>query len=418
MPNPRVRRDAFVALVGLWLAGCLPGDATGPFAQAVSESTDLIDTHDFSGKPGLAVVVAHRGRTVLSEARGLADVTHGVPVAGTTVFDWASVTKSVTAFAVALLADRGLVDLDLPVHRYLPSLGHLGGAITTRQLVRHTSGVQDIDGVLRIAGFGLGDDATLDESWRALSAVSALTSVPGAEFRYSNGGYIVLAKLLESVTGSTFDAWTRDNLFLPLGMHSARFHHAEVLVPHRARSYAARGDGSLYEVVGGGAPGPGGLLATAADMSTWANNYLASVSRHAGLLPALLATDSLPYGFGIEHSMDTGIPSIAHTGSGPGGQSHIVVFPDHDLTVIAASNSSEDPNVAGLAGRVADAFLAALGAEAAPDSTTGPSEAPRAVLVQEESPPPPESRGVRVDPSLLSSLQGTYEMDGGWLSCP
>ena len=173
-----------------------------------------------AGIPGAAIVVVRDGRIVNDHGVGVADDS-GRPVTGQTPFVIGSLAKSLTALAVSQLAERGLVDLDSPVRRYLPEFAvadpAASDAITVRQLLNQTSGFTGAAGTAPLSM----PATTLQAQVRAL-ATARPASAPGATFQYSNANYLVLGRLIEVVSGQPYEAYLQANVFGPLRMtHSS-----------------------------------------------------------------------------------------------------------------------------------------------------------------------------------------------------
>jgi CubicO group peptidase (beta-lactamase class C family) len=169
------------------------------------------------GVPGMALVIVHP----LAElhARGFGEAAAGVPVGPDTPFLIGSVSKPFTATVVMQLVDRGLVDLDAPVTRYLPSFtladSSHASRITVRHLLAHRSGIP------RDAGMQDFDTSTsLEEAVERLATI-APNAAPGQHFEYSNSNYHLLGLLAERVGGEPYPTLVHKQVFTPLGMHDA-----------------------------------------------------------------------------------------------------------------------------------------------------------------------------------------------------
>ncbi|HBO43898.1 MAG TPA: hypothetical protein DD670_08205, partial [Planctomycetaceae bacterium] len=163
--------------------------------------------------PGCVVGVGRRGKLVLLKAYGDKQVRPSpVPMTTDTVFDLASLTKPIaTATSVMILVERGRIDLDAPVARYLPEFAQNGKeAITVRQLLTHQGGLI-ADNHLR----DYRDGAEL--AWERIFALRPIAA-PGAKLIYTDVGFLVLGRLVERVSGMTLRDFSRQNLFAPLGM--------------------------------------------------------------------------------------------------------------------------------------------------------------------------------------------------------
>ncbi len=155
------------------------------------------------GCPSVSVAVAERGEVVLAEAYGLADTAADRRATAGTAYGLGSITKPVTATAVCLAADEGLLDLDVPV----PG-DYRRPAPTPRQLLRHRGGL----GAFYAWDYGDGEP-TVDPDRYAVPHRE-----PGAGYEYANLGYRILGRLLEAAAGHELGAFIRERVFEPLGL--------------------------------------------------------------------------------------------------------------------------------------------------------------------------------------------------------
>ena len=179
--------------------------------------------------PGVAVGIYHDGETDF-DGWGVTSVDHPLGVDGDTLFQIASVTKTITATVIMRLVEQGKIRLDAPVRTYIPTFklkdeGAARGA-TVKHLVTHTGGwLGDC-----FADFGNGDDA-LARYVDAMVELEQLTPL-GEIWHYSNSSFTVLGRIIEVVTGKTYEVATRELLFAPLGMDHSVFSAGEAIV-HR-----------------------------------------------------------------------------------------------------------------------------------------------------------------------------------------
>jgi CubicO group peptidase (beta-lactamase class C family) len=271
--------------------------------------------------PGLAVAVV-RGTDVVHRFTAGTDG-DGREVTDQTPFLLGSVAKPVTALAVLQLVDRGLVELDAPAVRYLPSFRLAAGAdrITVRQLLDHTSG---------IPGRALRTDR-FDVSLADLAEVEP-AAAPGARYDYSDANYLVLGALVAEVSGRPFGTYLRDNVLAPLDMRHAATSEAEAatvgLPPgHRYYLGAPQRFDSPFNTAGV----PYGYLVASLDDLT---NLVSAQLRPEPGIPA--AQPGLGW---AESTVDgTDLDAVWKAGATPGYFAHVVLVPEQDLGVIVLSN--------------------------------------------------------------------------------
>jgi len=340
-------------------AQVLPPDSLAARVDALFAPWDRPDV------PGAAVAVVKDGEIVYQRGYGIANLEYDIPITPATVFLVASVSKQFTAFAVAMLADQGLLSLDDDVRQYVPEMPDYGKPITIRHLIHHTSGLRDEFDLLAMAGYHMDDVITKEAILELAYRQQALNFSPGAEHLYSNTGYTLLAEIVERVTGQSFRAWTTEHLFEPLGMAHSHFHDDhQMIVKNRAQGYAQKGEGGYKkQVVNYASVGASGLYSTVEDLARWLNNFedgavggprvLAQVNTRGRLANG----DTLSYAFGQYVGAYKGLVRVSHGGSHRGSRTYLIRFPTKRLAVILLSNLDEfQPTDMAL--KVADLYLA------------------------------------------------------------
>ena len=199
--------------------------------RTVSELDALIAREvSHSRYPGFAVAIVKDGRTVFSQGYGVSNLTTKAPVTADTPFMIASVSKVVAGTALMQLVQMGKIDLDEDINTYLPFRivnPRASGTITLRHLATHTSGLVDFTPTLG-ASYGPGDSAiSLGDFLKSYYVAGGsrydatnnfAATTPGQKFEYTNIGIALSAYLLELRSGASFDAFTRERIFKPLGM--------------------------------------------------------------------------------------------------------------------------------------------------------------------------------------------------------
>jgi CubicO group peptidase (beta-lactamase class C family) len=361
----QVFRVAASGLVAMAMAVSAQGQTVAPRPSA-SGGVDAVFAR-WSGKttPGCAVSVAKAGRTVLARAFGSADLEHDVPLTTGTVFESGSLAKQFTAAAILLLVQDGRLKLGDDVRRFVPELPDYGDLITVEHLLTHTNGLRDWGAVAAIGG------------WPRTTRVYAQTDVldiaarqrhlnyrPGTEYLYANTGYNLLAMIVERVSGKSFQAFSSERLFTPLGMASTRWRDDfRRVVKGRAIAYERRGDAYAQLMPFEDVVGNGGLLTTLADLQAW--NAALDSARLGPFVTTELQrpgrlSDGRPivYARGLFVGKYRGVSEISHAGATAGYRAWLGRYPQHQLSVAVLCNTAE-ANATELARRVADLYLPA-----------------------------------------------------------
>ena len=282
--------------------------------------------------PGAAVVVVKDGAVVHSKAYGLASVELGVPNTTRTKFRLASVSKSFTALAVLQLVEQGRLRLDDPIGRYVPDF--VGGErITIHHLLTHTAGLPDF--------------VSFDEA-RKMPRDSA----PGERLNYSNIGYLALGRVVEKVTGTSYESYLREAILAPLGMDDTGVDRRPALEPGRAAGYVVGPEEALVNAEysdTSSEPAAGGLYSTAEDMTRWiqalvAGRIVSLATLEKATTPVTLSDGHRGgYGYGFMLVPFRGLREVGHGGDISGFNTYFALYPEEHLAVVVLSNVGMRP---------------------------------------------------------------------------
>ena len=203
---------------------------------------------------GGSVVVVNRDGIVFEDHQGYANADTKQPITRETIYNWGSITKVLTAIAVMQLQERGLLDINDSVTKYLPEFAQVHSeygpieAVTLRNLLTHTSGYLSPDWPWRNEEKLWQPFAPTE--WNQFAArlpYAELAFEPGTSIRYSNAGAVFLARIIERLTNESYEMYIDKNIFSPLEMRSSFFSKAPYYLKEvRSHSYGAK-DGELSE---------------------------------------------------------------------------------------------------------------------------------------------------------------------------
>ncbi|MDN3354438.1 serine hydrolase [Actinomadura sp. DC4] len=303
----------------------------------------------------LRIGAGETGDELVEAAHGVLNVRTGVPADTDALFQIGSITKVWTATVAMALVDEGLLALDTPVAEVLPELRLAGPdvtkSVTLRHLLTHTSG---IDGDV-FTDTGRGDDCL--EKYVDVLGEAGQNHPLGATFSYCNSGYALLGRMIEKVTGTTWDQALRDRLFAPLGLTHTVTLPEEALLFSAAVGHEDR-DGSQVPASIWTLPrsiGPAGLVtSTAAEVLAFARLHLtggvapggtrvlsaesaAAMAAHQADLPdKQVLGDSWGLGW-IRFGWD-GHRLIGHDGNTLGQAAFLRILPEQGLAVVLLTN--------------------------------------------------------------------------------
>src|ERR1700738_3246810 len=233
------------------LAGTLMSFAAGPAVQPVSAApsqqapslkaavqakidTDVQALLRAAHAPGATIAIVQGGAIVYTRGYGLRDVARSLPADAHTRYEIGSITKQFTAAAVLQLKETGKIDLDATVATYLPAMTH-AKEITVRQLLTHTSGLEDYVDIPNFETLAAAP-ATFEQLMSRVSE-KPLGFTPGAQFGFSSTNYLVLGRIIERVSGQSWEAYVQQHLFAPAGMTDSATIAQEGELANMARGY-------------------------------------------------------------------------------------------------------------------------------------------------------------------------------------
>jgi CubicO group peptidase (beta-lactamase class C family) len=325
--------------------------------------------------PGAGVIVLRDGQMAYLGVRGVADLQGMRPIDGRTAFRLASVTKQFTAMAVMLLVRDGRLRYEDALTDLFPGFPDYGRGITVRHLLNHTSGLPDYEDLMPPADPKTPvEQAQIDDAGvlELLKGQTAGWFVPGALWRYSNSGYVLLGLIVEKVSGRSFPTFLRERIFAPLRMdNTVAFVRGRNTVPDRAFGYAK--DGRRWRFADqsptSATLGDGGVYSSLYDLTLWdealrSNRLLGQADMAPALVPVRVTgkgpvgPDGKPadYGFGWFLNGWQGRPRMWHYGETSGFRTSIQRFTSDGLTVIVLANRA-DIDAPGLALDIAGYFL-------------------------------------------------------------
>lgn len=278
------------------------------------------------------VLVVKEGEVVYHGSFGIADIDPETQLQLDSQFRLASVSKPFTAMAIMILKERGILEYDESVSKYLPELPY--GNVTIRQLLTHTSGIPDYTNLFE--GYWDPDHEAFTEKKYAhnddvirmfVEHQPELLFVPGDRYSYSNTGYVYLASIVERTTGTPFQDFLKESIFTPLGMSSTIVYSAirDDPMDHRVYGYRLDLNGKTrlpndFHYMSG-ISGDGAIYSTTGDLFKWdrglyTEKLVSQSTLEEAFTPHTLNDGSLSrygLGWGIDTSL-TGSKVVSHGG--------------------------------------------------------------------------------------------------------
>lgn len=356
------------------------------YRVAADEATEMIrEIMHERGIPGLSIAVGIGGEIIWSEGFGLANAEQGVPVTPLTRFRSGSTAKPMTAALAGQLVSRGILDLDAPIHTYLPDYPRQPWDITSRQLAGHLSGIRhyppDGDEFLSTRRYTNVSDAL------EIFQDDPLLFEPGTDYLYSSYAWNLLSAVIEAATEEVFLDLMHREVFEPIGMRYTLGDHSDSIVVNRVSFYERTGGTPSYRTrqtgwgdgsgIGSLFNAPytdnsnkwagGGFLTTPEDLVRFGMAHLPG----AGYLPenilgemhtSMILPDGSETGYGIGWRIGqddvTGSRTVGHGGGSVGGTTALVTYPEEGVVVAIQANLT-NASYGDLSARIARLFTEA-----------------------------------------------------------
>jgi CubicO group peptidase (beta-lactamase class C family) len=299
--------------------------------------------------PGLAVAVIYHGNVVFEKGFGMADIDAGFSVERDSRFYLASVSKQITSMAVMLLYEDGLIDFEDRIVNTFPEAPETWNQITIHHLLTHQSGIVEY--------LKLPDKA----NWTNQDVFNVVINyapefTPGEQYKYSNTGYLLLAMLVERISGLPFENFVHEKIFTPLGMNQSMvFDPSRPVVPLRAVGYWSNSNLHDYPLL---TMGDGGIFSSLNDMEKWIMGlFNSNLLKPETLDLAFTSYKGRGYGYGWNVGKIKGRKRLHHAGGLVGYSTHVSLIPDEELAIIVLSNGTFREEVPELADRILHFYL-------------------------------------------------------------
>jgi CubicO group peptidase (beta-lactamase class C family) len=377
---------------GFLVFSMIPGTAGGQDASnpsTVIQNIDaifapLVTPHS----PGVAVLVVKDGKELFERGYGVRDLHSAAKIDPRTNFRLASCSKQFTAMAIMLLVHDGKLRYDQKLTDVFPDFPAYGRAISIRNLLNHTGGLQDYETLMEQAGNAgkWNEDHQIQdgEVLILLEQTDHGMFQPGRRWYYSNSGYVVLGLVVAKVSGQPFPEFLRERIFAPLKMdNTVAYVKGKNEITNRAYGHTKERDRwkQTDQSSTSATLGDGGINSSLEDLGKWdealrSDKLLSKEEMQPALTPVTLPTTSVngntqprwpansdrpegtpvSYGFGWFLDPYRGHPRMWHYGETRGFHSYVVRFTKHDLTIVVLCNRT-DISPEALALQVADPLL-------------------------------------------------------------
>jgi CubicO group peptidase (beta-lactamase class C family) len=326
----------FFALAFVLAVNALAQDVNAKFDEYL---TAITKQGRFTG----SVLVAREGKVVFSKGYGMANLEFDIPNTPNTKFRLGSVTKQFTAASILLLQERGKLNVQDPICKYVENCPKTWEPVTVHHLLTHTSGIHSYT------------DAGSPEAFRLMSLqnvtpagfVDSFKSKPldfavGEKYQYNNSGYFILGHIIEKLSGQSYEAFLQENIFTPLKMMNTGYDTHDRILKLRATGYEERNGKPINSsYMDMSVPyAAGSLYSTVEDLFAWNEALFADKLLTAKSRAAMMTPDKNNYAYGLAVNQQHQRQRVAHGGGINGFNTFLARFPAEKITIVALRNAN------------------------------------------------------------------------------
>jgi len=376
---------------GLMVGSLLAGSGIVWAQEPANPAVDAIFA-DLSkpNSPGCAIGIFRDGKIIYQKGYGLANLEQNVPITPQTVFDVGSISKQFTAISILFLEKQGKLRLDDDVRKYIPELPDYskdGQKMTLLQLLNHTSGLRDYVSLFLLAGVHYDNVTTDEDALQFIVRQKGLNFSPGADWKYTGSGYLLLALVVQRVTGKKLKDFAEENIFQPLGMKQTQYRNDHTsLIPNRALAYEQDESGVYKLSVSYAEQNGDGMIHTSVeDLQKWDENFYSGQIGGKELLAEMQERGKLADGRPVKYTKGLflqnyrGLSTVWHAGESAGYLSNFLRFPEQHFSVACLCNGRSSPIYRSY--RVAQVYLDELMKQVDFDFATAEPEAKPSVAL-------------------------------------
>ena len=290
--------------------------------------------------PGMSISVSEKGELIWSEGFGYASRKPKVKIKpDETLFRIASISKSITAVALAKMMDEKRIDIDKSIYKYLPKYPKKKYDFTVKELGGHLAGIRSYKG----NEYVLNEKMSISESLK-LFKNDALLFEPSTKFSYNTFGYVLLSEIMQKASNTDFNTLFKKYVYKHLKMTHTELDNSTAEIPNRTNFYRAKRILST-QVANEHKVGGGGFLSTSEDITKFGHELISPHIISKTSLSKITTSQKLKSGnktgYGIGFSVEKtskGTPKFYHTGGGVGASTILMIFPEEDIVITVLTN--------------------------------------------------------------------------------
>ena len=356
-----MKKLAFFLLgITLFISSC--NTAQNQHQQKINKATEIATQFLKEQQiPGMSISVSHKGEIIWSEGFGFSDVkTAKKVIPNTTQFRVASISKTLTAIAMAKLVDDEKLNFNASLYDYVPDFPKKKYDFTVKQIAGHIAGIRHYNG----SEFLMNKKMSIVEGLDIFKNDTLLFK-PGTNYRYSTYGWNLLSVVVQNASGEDYINYMSNAVFSPLKMHQTSLGFSDKEIPNRTSFYVKQ-NGKIVvapKVSNEFKAAGGGFVSTTEDLILFGNEFISPTIASKKVIAEMVTPLQTSKGKKTNYGIGIGVVKLknntvryAHSGGGMGATAFLLIYPEKEIVISILTNLS-GVNIRKLVGELEGVFI-------------------------------------------------------------
>lgn len=322
-------------------------------AQNYNEAfSKIIKTELENQSPGGSIIIAKEGNIIYNQSYGKASIELDVDMTNANVYRIASLSKQFTAIAILKLVEQGKLALTDDITKYIEEYPTQDHIITIEHLLTHTSGIKDYLNIDRFTEAFRRNDMSPKEIIDFFKN-EPMNFEPGTQYKYSSSGYIILGRIIETISGMSYEDYMNKHVFSPANLNNTRYGSTTDIIKNRVSGYKNNSSGyKNANYLSMTLPyAAGSLVSTTEDLFKWNQalvmcKIVSSKTINAAYSPYMFESGKQSlHGYGWEIGNVQGIKAVKHSGGINGFSTYAISIPEKNIYVAILTNCENVQNI-------------------------------------------------------------------------
>lgn len=327
--------------------------------QIIPSQIDAVFSQwDSTNKPGIAVGILNDDKIVYTKGFGLANLEHQIPISPETKFHIGDIAKEFTVYALLLLEERGKLTLEDRIQKYIPKFNSMPYTINIKQLIHHTSGLNNLEVSKTLAGWQPNDVFNKKQAYKMILNLANSQPKSGSVQYPTDAGFMILEDIITKVSKMPYTDFITKEIFEPLKMTNSIFDNQGAVITNKAQGYFSQNNEFVSSTMHSSQTIVSQLYTTVIDMCRWAKelkNPKIGSKKVVEKFDGLSVVNNKPveeinralYTGGHRFWNFRGAKKLTHIEVAGGYASKLIRYPEYDLAIVVMGNDGAYNGYAG-----------------------------------------------------------------------